>query len=271
MKTIFATFATSDLWMEYCAIPLRRSLKYFHPDAEFHIFDISDIDACKALDPTLCITNLKPTLGYILANKGYDRIILLDADQIVVAPLPELLDENWVLAGVRNNNDLNGAGMGSSFGYLFDGTTIPFELYLNAGLIGITGKDMWAAFKSCVLEHSNKKEEGEQNVWNYFFYKCGHKGLLLDPINQSYYYGTASAWGTKTSWDSWKTAYMKNNQIRVVIGGKDKQIKLLHKSGGCSAPQGVTIEKYVKGMFYESLEILFPVEVANFIRKIAYD
>lgn len=262
-KTIFTTFVTNQDWYDYCALPLQRTFKYFHPNIDFHIFDPAEVAHFFSLDPWLNIGNFKATMGYNLCKRGYNRVVVLDADSLVVAPLAELLEDNWDIVGTRNNTDLDTAGNCCPFQGFYDGQHLAADQYLNAGLVGIKGMHIWASFGQTTRDVAHLCGDCEQGAWNAFFHRKNYNKLIIDPKNKPYYYGIASTWGQKHHWESWKNAYIQGDQLRVEIAGKDKQIKILHKAGGCSAS--------ARSKFMDDLDALFSSEVAAMLRKLAYE
>jgi hypothetical protein len=217
---IFATYITYDSWKRECAEPLMRSFKYFHPEVPFKIFEGAEVNNVVADDQNQNIRFLKPSLGKRL-RKDYRRVVLLDADQLVVGPLTELIDSEWDVAGVRSNDDL---GRSLPLG-AFCTPKIPWEEYLNCGLCGIADPnawDQWERFNKTINPHMG---DAEQGTWNEVFHSGGYRKNLLDPVGGDVIYGTAA---NSAHWGSLRVAEEK---IILNLTGKAKWVKILHKAG----------------------------------------
>jgi len=228
MNILFATYITDIGWKEHCALPLERSFHYFHPDIPFKIIEGNEVNNlfCKD-DVNRNIRFSKPLLGKKLF-KDYDRIILMDADQLVTGPLTELIDSQWELAGVRSNDD---QGRSRPLG-AFCTPKIPWERYLNCGLCGVGKPSAWDKWDYLNRNHNPHMEDAEQGTWNELFYSGEYQTKLLDPVDQNIIYGVAA------NSAHWNSLYIEDNKIMLNLTGTPKWVKVLHRAGvgGIGAP-----------------------------------
>lgn len=163
---------------------MENSLKYFHPDIPFIIFDQQKIDEIIKEDP-----NFMKVYGYayvgLKLSKEYEIVIQMDADSIVCSKLDELLniDPQYDLACVQNNSPL---GFQSTYG------NIPMNEYVNAGLIVSRSEQFWQEWLDRCKTEAAGKMFGEQDVLNIIIQEKKYKVLMLDGENTNVYYGCSS-------------------------------------------------------------------------------
>jgi len=217
---IFATYVTDENWLNICAKPLEKSFKYFHPDVPFRIFLPNEVNGKFSVDPQANIRNLKPLLGKQLRDQ-YKKVILLDADQIVVGPLNRIMEEDFDIVGIRNNTDWNTAGGMQGFCT----PQISWQMYVNGGLTGIANYSAWDKW-----DHLNRNHlpgvDDEQSTFNELFYHFGYKSSLLDPIESLVHYGVSAPA------PSWVGTFMEGDKIMIDMRGYIREMKIFHPAGG---------------------------------------
>ncbi len=213
MKTTFVTFITEQHYHSMGCNKLVKSLKYFHPDIPIQVVYADDQSVLESQHP-------------IVVNKfikDYDRVVWIDADSIICAPLTELLEAtNFDVVGVRNNNDFGKAGASDPIIQL--GSTI--QNYMNAGLISVMSKAFAEDWLELTLLMGGIQPFGAQSVLNAIKYQF--KTKIIDPIDAPYYYGVSGLFGINDHWDSWKEITVTDGKLYA----NDKQIKVLHQAGG---------------------------------------
>jgi len=217
---IFATYVTDQRWMDYCAIPLQKSFLRFHPNIPFVIFQGDEVNNVFDGEPTRNIRFLKPSLGKRL-SPGYEKVVLMDADQLVVGPLTELLEDNSGVAGIRSNDD-NGVSLPCG---AFRTPKIPWQIYLNCGLCAVSDHRVWEHWDKLNRTQSPHMNDAEQGLWNEVFYSGQYTTKLLDPVDSGVIYGTAA------NSHHWRKLYLENDKIMLNLAGKPKWVKILHRAG----------------------------------------
>lgn len=246
---IFATYVTNDNWKQDCAEPLMRSFKHFHPEIPFKIFEGNEVNNVVASDGNQNIRFLKPSLGKRLCN-DYKKVILLDADQLIVGPLTELINSEWEVAGVRSNDDL---GRSLPLG-AFCTPKIKWEEYLNCGLCGIANAKAWNQWEHFNKTTSPHMGDAEQGTWNEVFHSGKYNKKLLDPVDGNFIYGTAA---NSAHWGSLR---MDEDKVILNLTGKPKWVKVLHRAG--CGHIGNSCGKF---------SFDFEANVANYIQRILND
>lgn len=245
---VFATYVTNDDWKIKCAIPLRKSFKKFHKNLPFIIFQSNQVNNIFDTNPNRNIRFSKPLLGKQLTDK-YKKIILLDADQLIVGPLDELIEDNSDLAGVRSNDD---GGMSIPC-WAFETPKIPWQKYLNCGLCSVKNHnafDLWDKLNRTITPYM---KDAEQGTWNELFYSKQFTTTLLDPVNSSVIYGTAA------NSHHWNRLYIDDKE-RIILNltGIPKHVKILHRAG--VGRIGSPDDKFRRNMFSK--------EIANYLDRL---
>ena len=246
-KIIFATYVTDNEWRTACAEPLMRSFKYFHPDIPFRIFEGDEVNNVFDGEPTQNIRFLKPSLGKRL-EKDYERVVLLDADQLIVGPLTELLEDNSGVAGVRSNDD-NGVSLPCG---AFCTPKIPWQEYFNCGLCAVKDHRVWDHWDQLNRSHPSHMNDAEQGQWNEVCFSGRYSRKVLDPVDGDVIYGTAA------NSHHWGQLYLDNDRIGLKLKDRAKWVKILHRAGvgHIGAPHNKFDDNY------------FKPEVAEFLRKV---
>jgi len=256
---VSATFATTNEWLNSCALPLAKSLQYFHPEVPFIIYGPNEIQRLRQQYSYADIGNIKAIIGKEL-SRIYSLVILFDADSIVTAKLDEVFQNDYDVAGVRNHSDHGSVHMETNLDLFQVQGLVSKAQYMNAGLIACRNArffDEWDILNQRLIPPRFDLDQGSLNI---VAYSGEFKVKMLDPPEVPYYYGVANSWGDRTSWDSWKTINLHDNLLSMKNKfGQEKYIKILHKAGsGRNCPPG---NKFSSD--------LFKPEVYEFIRRIS--
>lgn len=102
MKRIAFTVADANN-MKY-AEKLKKSLAYFHPDLELRVFGPEEL---AKIDDKDIFYKQKPYFANILFNEGYDEVLGLDADMLILGDISYLFDISADVGVVLNFNPLD--------------------------------------------------------------------------------------------------------------------------------------------------------------------
>lgn len=254
MKTVFTTWCTDDYIQITGCDKLMASAKFFHPDIPFYRFNKKPHEVSLKYPHALRETMIPISVMDVLDD--YDLIVHLDADSTITGPLTEILEADYEVAGVRNNNDMDSEGHGRYF--TLQG--IPYDEFLNAGLVASTRKEFWLDWNEWNKEKAHLYAGKENDTLNYLFHSKKYKSKILDPKSAKVFYGIASVWGQiidgkYRTWDSWKRAYIKDDKL-FIDSTESKQIKVIHQAGG---------EDWYPKQVYENF---FSAEVQEYLKKI---
>jgi hypothetical protein len=241
MKKIIITTWCTDDWRQINTIEnLINSLKYFHPNIDFYIFNTSDTKIEKEKHPWLTHGwMISPScMGYI---ENYDMVIHIDGDTIITGPLTELIESNEDIIGVRNMNSFGYAGA-HNWGNKMQLGNIEINSidFLNAGLVASNNCNFWKEWFAinhyCAFNNINNMRD-EQGTLNYLFHNNGNKYTtkILDKVGTNLSYGQSNAWGTGDNhWESWNKLYVKNDKLYLddPLTNIPMVVKVLHQAGG---------------------------------------
>lgn len=221
MKIAFCTYVSDRFFDSMGARKLIASAKYFHPNIPFIHYGDKEINPL-----SISYGLLHPFMIDRAMKEGYDAIIYMDSDSMVVGPLNELLlaiEQDYHIIGVRNNNDYDKAGMDEPI--VQQGAGV--EQYLNAGLLAVKrNTNFLETWMDWNLLHGESCAFKEQTILNILARK--YKTLIIDPKDSKVYYGVSGLYGEVTHWDSW---------MDIKVDGKDlvlnkKLVKIIHQAGG---------------------------------------
>jgi hypothetical protein len=234
---ICLTYVTDQAWYDTCALPLQKTFHYFHPDQPFDIITGEKVKDVFSDSDNHNIRHVKP---FILQEyvEQYQRVVIFDADQLVVGPLTELFMLDWELCGVRSNDDL---GISRPLG-AFATPKISWQNYLNCGLSGVGSMDairLWQQYNKTMTTHMN---DAEQGTWNEVFHSGKFNSVLLDPVDGDVIYGAAA------NYAHWRYMDLVEEKITLNLTGKPKWVKILHRAGvgGIGSPFGKFAADYFK-------------------------
>ena len=234
---IFLTYVTDQAWYDACAIPLQRSFHYFHPEIEFKIIGGGSVNQAFCEDSNHNIRHAKPFILQPYVEE-YGKVVILDADQLIVGPLTELLETDWELCGVRSNDD---TGVSRPVGP-FATSKIPWERYLNCGLCGIGNIEAIHLWQNYNKTMAPPMGDAEQGTWNEVFYSARWNSVLLDPVESDVIYGTSA------NYAHWRYMDYHDGKIWLDLTGQPKWVKILHKAGvgGIGSPKDKFHPNYFK-------------------------
>lgn len=188
-KTIFFTVADERHLYDNM---LEKSLKFFHPDIEFRRFGEAEIGALN--DPDIFYRQ-KPIFADILFREGYDRVIGLDADILILGNLNHILNptEYYDIGTTLNFNPFDVR----NFGPVSVGAITPQE-YFNAGFVVMNNYDFvkhWR--KLCLSNDFYRYQYREQDLLNLVCrYDDSYKVVNLDAMdmttNEAYWHNLLS-------------------------------------------------------------------------------
>jgi lipopolysaccharide biosynthesis glycosyltransferase len=227
MKVAFCTHVSDNWYYTVGADKLIKSAQHFHPEIDFYCFGDAQLNEIFQIHPNVNWNTVHPFITAQLIDH-YDIVIHFDADSMIVGKLDELLDESnleFDIIGVRNNNDYNKAGKDQ----FISNPGLDPQLYLNAGLVAITNKDVVEEWMNKNIEYANQMPFQEQTVLNHI--AMNYKTKILDPIESNVYYGISNLYGNNTHWDSWKDIHLIDNELVL----NNKKVKVLHHGGGHDA------------------------------------
>lgn len=191
---------------------LKKSWEKFHPDIELRLYGEKEI---REYDDPQFFYRATPIIASALI-RDYDTVLKMDADQILLDNISEILDVDADVGVVRNDPTYLA-------GQVWD---ITHPNYYNNGLVVIKSKefvDHWKAL--CLSPHFNVYQHREQDILNI---------LTSDYLNYNVFcledgdfiYGE---WAKPL----WAKCKMEGN--KVILPDK-KQLKVIHFSGGQASP-----------------------------------
>jgi hypothetical protein len=247
MKIAFTTYVSDEKIVYFGALKLMVSFYKFHPDIPLFVFTNKEINHECSKYKNINWYYMNPVICKKVAEK-FDLVVHLDADTIITDRLTEVLDGDYEVATVRNNNDFHRAG---AMPPLTLNNRIDPLIYANCGLVASRRKDFWDQWIEYNYQYFNKFELHEQDVMNLLLSEGKYQVKLLDPIDKPLYYGISNSYGFNNPWESWKEIEIINNKLYL----NGKLIKALHNAGG-SWSEKLNIDK------------MFLPEVAKHIKKI---
>lgn len=205
---------------------MRKSFHHFHPDVPLCIFEWEQCE--QIMEKYSCTAGfLFAPLGRELALQG-NTVIHIDADIIVTGPLDRVLNEAYDVAGVRALPD-QGLPDGSQYRRQnrLTGDHLTVQGELNAGFFAVRGTQFWDAWIDLNRKYGTKMRLGEQDTLNDLFYSGRYHSLLLDPVESSELWGTATKWGKALGHGndmeflaSWRELYLKTHSERKDTQGE---------------------------------------------------
>ena len=258
-KVAISTWCTDDYVDLIGLDKLHNSIKHFHPEIDHVIVDSKMTREIEKEIPWMKNIWMMAPSCLPLAN-DYDMVIHLDGDAVVTGPLDEMINSTAEIIGVRNNNSLNQAGAHNGitirhmepFG---NGSDIPLQGFINAGMIAAQGKDFWEDWhdvNSQVADVTNKGYYNpgwgdENDTLNQIFHSDKYNSEVIDPIGSGVSYGLSNVWGTGNNhWESWSQIYVKDDRLYLndmikegwnMVQGDPMCIKVLHQAGGSIAAE----------------------------------
>ena len=250
MKKIAVVTWVTDDYVDYIGLKeLKNSFKYFHPDVDFFVFDTAMTNKAKENNPWLDNVWMKPPCAAPYKD-DYDMVVQIDGDCVVTGPMNELFESDEDVIGVRNNNSFNKAGSHDGitirhiepFG---DGSPIPMQGFVNAGLVGVNNKEFWDDWSDVNMQSAKIKAKvdpyahgiGDENdTLNQLFHCDEYTSKIVDEQGSGVSYGLSSCWGDDPNnhWESWLSMYVKDDRLYLddPVTNESMCIKVLHQAGG---------------------------------------
>lgn len=197
MKTVFFTIISDSHYHGCRTDDFIKSFKKFHPDVDLKVFNQKDIDSVFS-NGVNNFYNSKATFAKLLYD-DYDLVVNIDADHIILDRLDEIIEGDYDVAAPANYNSWLNSGIKmatftNSHGNIKEETIVPFEKYLQGGLIASTSKKFWDEYEHACLKMSHLLGHKENDVLNLMITMLPYKFKILDgdyvyssPEFKSYY------------------------------------------------------------------------------------
>jgi len=203
---------------------LRNSLKKFHPDIPLIEFTEKEIAETGIPKPDIFYLSA-PYFANKLMDEGYEMLVKIDVDSIIVGSLQGALNEDcYDLKTVLNWNRVDP----KTYGEIGLATIFPQE-YFNNGFVVMTNKDMvkhW--LKLCKSNHHQRMPMREQGWLNIIAHYGTYSVICMD--------GEKDWFGLKSKGE-WHRCIISNNMMVLPRGADnypsgDVQIHVIHWAGG---------------------------------------
>jgi len=218
--------AVQDSRYEYTGTPkLISSFLYFHPEIDFYCFGSEVVDKLFRMDPALNWYNSKARMAKLLYN-DYDNVIHFDADTMILAPLDEMLTEDYEIAAALNHN-------------WFDPHC---QTLLNINVHEFVGDCTWSCRNKTFLDDldyacqyawpcgKGRKDFpwASQGCFNmlFFYLPWNKKALGVHGDNGDVRYGR-KYWGSQTL-NRWNDFQLDGDKVKLY----GNQVVTLHEGGG---------------------------------------
>lgn len=184
MKTVFYTIIGDSHYHGCRTDEFIKSFKYFHPDIDLVVFGQSEIDKTFASDRRLNFYNSKATFAKKLYN-DYDLVVNIDADHIILDRMIEILDGDYEVAFPSNYNVWLNSGLRTStfatgHGDFHSSELIPYERYIQGGLIASRSKKFWEDYEYASINFSHLFGNKENDVLNILCHMLPYKTKVLE-------------------------------------------------------------------------------------------
>lgn len=211
---------------------MSKSFKRFHPDIELRLYGDKEIDEYN--DKNFFYRST-PIIAKNLMEEGYELILKLDADQLILGKLDVIFKGDYDVGTVLNINRVDPPRYGLVSTY-----NIPPNRYMNCGLVAMTSKrfvDNW--YKLCHSPLFNTLQYREQDILNILYHYGDYKVKCFDDYDaKNNYY----AWHGLVAKGEGPKMQIKDGKVVLPIG-KDKYpdreltIKAYHWAGGGNEPK----------------------------------
>ncbi len=231
MKTIFFTIADSKNL--YLYEMMKNSLKKFHPDIPLRLYGDKEISSYK---DRAFFYRATPIIARELFEEGYELVIKLDADQIIMGDLNYILNvDDYEVGTVLNINRVDPARYGFVSTY-----NIPPNKYMNCGFVAMRSKrfvDHW--YRLCHSPLFDTLQYKEQDLLNILYHYGDYRVKCFDDydrVNQYY------AWHGLVFKGEENKAKLVNGKVILPRGkdgypDRDITVKAWHTAGGGNEPK----------------------------------
>ena len=241
MRICFTTICTNESYKKNARVDfLINSAKHFHPKIPFVIYNEEMLKELAITERWLNLSDkhslyfAKALIGQKLSDH-YDLVIYIDGDSTITGSLSDIFEGDYDLGVVRNNSDIGTAGKDKGITIIdpFKQEEIPVMKYVNAGLVAVKNKKVWSDWLSANKKYGSQFPAVDQDILNCIVNSDKYKVRYLDPVGSPVSYGVSNVWGKSTHWDSWKNAFIKDNELYISNGFNVPILaKVLHVAGG---------------------------------------
>jgi len=198
MKTCFFTFL-QERYKSFIDFELfEKSFKHFHPEIPLIVFGDKEIEGLiNASKGQLNMFNIKATAARTLYDE-YDLVVNIDADHIIFSRLDEILSNDYDVACPSNFNEYENVSLSITSYRNNNYNIVPFEYYVQAGLIASGNKSFWDTYETASLRHSRFLTCADNDVLNLvlhfsnFNFKLLDGGWKIDSPKRNAFYGCSS-------------------------------------------------------------------------------
>lgn len=209
-----------------------NTLRKFHSEEELpvHIVTGEELSGHLRDDPHF-FYRATPVIAQKLFAQGYDLVIKMDADQLVLGDISYIWDQtSYDVGTVLNINRVDPI----TYGHISTCTIDPSK-YFNAGLVAMRNREFvnhWSDL--CFSEHFGRLQFREQDLLNIICHYGKYKVICFDHYDElnDYY-----AWHGLVSKGETPRAILKGNDVVIPRGDdnypdRDTILKIWHTAGG---------------------------------------
>ena len=253
MKRVFFSIADNNNLVHFQK--LSTSFKKFHPNENLVLVGE---DQVKATGDPHFFYRATPFIAKQLFDQGYDEVIKLDADMLILGDLSHIWEGEFDVAVVNNSSPKDYKQHLERTGQQLTTLDIQPLAYLNNGLVVMKSKvfvEHWLGL--CFSEHFPMYQFREQDFLNLLVFYCAdafggpYKVKFLD-LSDKWHGCISKGYTPLTKLVDGKVILPKNDEWPK---DEDKQLVAYHYGGGPNT---------VKGNY----RILFPDDVVKFIDKL---
>ena len=201
MKTVFYVIASDSHYHGCRTDEFIKSFKKFHPDIDLVVFKQPDIERVFSKHPRINFYNATAAFAKELYN-DYELVVKIDADHLIFGRMTEILEGNYDVAIPTNFNAAHNSGIKldcfNPAGTFASTTMIPYDKYLQAGLVASTSKKFWDELHFASIKYSDLFGNKENDILNLLVHLLPYNIKLLEgdwtyPSSAfNCYYGCAS-------------------------------------------------------------------------------
>jgi hypothetical protein len=156
-KVAFFTVASDDYYYPVGTPKFINSFLYFHPDENVDLVVFrQDIINTVFAKHGLNFYNARPTFAKLLVGKGYDLIVGIDADTVILGRLDEVLANDYEIGCATNYNDYENRTV----------ENVTEKEFVQAGLVASRNPRFWD-----IWERENREKEAMK-------YTCKENDIL---------------------------------------------------------------------------------------------
>lgn len=213
MKNKTAVFTIADDNNLKYAQQLEKSFRYFHKEDEADFFIFSGLDLGTALkqDP-MFFYRATPALGKMFMLQGYENVVKIDADSLVLGNIAHTW-EGEVDLGVVNNTSPRDLANAQAKGMNLTVWNIHPLSYVNCGFVVMKSKEFIEHWQGlCASPHFNFYQYREQDLLNILVFYGNYHVKFLDAS------------------DKWHGLICKGYEPKIELSGTNKNRQLVLKT-----------------------------------------